>query len=86
MNDLAPDIVRKALRSADNTRRLDLPTNGDVRPTLNWSAVAIPRDEGDALRWSSCPFSRGAAGDGFWSEDPVHFVLPYWIGRWARLW
>ena len=56
------------------------------QPTLNWSIAAIPRDESDALRWSSCPFAREAAGDGMWSEDPVHFVLPYWIGRWARLW
>jgi hypothetical protein len=69
----------------DNSRRLDLRTDDDMLPGVYWSDTAIPRDESDALRWSGCPFAREAAGGGTWEEDPVHFLLAYWIGCWTGL-
>jgi len=63
----------------DNTHRLDLPTNTDLLPSLNESARALSRDESDAMRWDKRPFSREVAGSGLSSEDPVHFLLSYWM-------
>ena len=65
----------------ENTHRLDLPTNIDLAPSRNESAVALSRDECDAMRWDRRPFSRAPAGTGMSSEDPVHFLLSYWMGR-----
>lgn len=65
----------------DNSHRLDLPTNIDMAPTLNESTVGLARDECDAMRWDRRPFSREPAGSGLASEDPIHYLLSYWIGR-----
>ena len=66
----------------DTSIRLDLPTNTDLLPSLNWSTLALPRDESAAaLRWDSSPFERRLGGDGFHEEDPVHYLLSYWLGR-----
>jgi hypothetical protein len=69
----------------DSTQRVDLPTNVELLPALNWSKVAMPRDECDALRWEASPFERRPSGDGLSEEDPVHFLLSYWLGRKERL-
>ena len=65
----------------DNSHRLDLPTNIDMQPSLNESTIGLARDECDAMRWDKRPFSRQPAGSGFASEDPIHYLLSYWIGR-----
>lgn len=65
----------------DASVRLDLQPNADLAPSLNWSAVASPREECSVLRWDSSPFIRTAYGDGHHEEDPVHFLLSYWLGR-----
>jgi hypothetical protein len=69
----------------DNSGRLDLPTDIDMAPFLNVSSVALPRDESDALEWGVSPFTRSAQGTGRQANDPVQFLLPFWLGRREQL-
>ena len=65
----------------DTSVRTDLPTDTDLQPSLNWSTVALPREESAALRWDASPFERVLAGDGQHEEDPIHYLLSFWLGR-----
>ena len=66
----------------DASLRLDTGWNTDVSPAFNWSVHGLPREEsGDALQWGTAPFERRLAGDGLDEEDPVHYLLAYWLGR-----
>ena len=65
----------------DASVRLDVGGDVDLLPALNHSRVAWPRDECSAFKWEEGGFSRGAYGTGMYVADPVHFLLPYWLGR-----
>ena len=66
----------------DASVRIDVGGDVDLLPALNYSRVAWPRDECSAFQWEERgEFGRGKDGSGLFIADPVHFLLPYWLGR-----
>jgi len=67
--------------STDNTKRADLVPDMNLLPAKNQSVTALRRSESSALQWCDDPFAFSSEGGGLSEENPVIFLIAYWIGR-----
>ena len=49
------------------------------------SAVPVPINERAVSKWNSNPYRLDTGGRGFGEDDGAYFLLPYWMGRYHKL-
>lgn len=70
----------------ENSWRTDLVWDKDLdRADHRQTTVLIPADERPVMKWNGNPFVVDGGG-GKSSDDGAFFLLPYWMGRYLRLW
>jgi hypothetical protein len=71
----------------ENSWRKDLALeSGADRFRLKQTSTLLPPDERAAMKWNGNPFVLDAGKDGSGEDDGTVFLLPYWMGRYYKLW
>jgi hypothetical protein len=71
----------------ENSWRKELPLAGAAdRFGRRETTVLLPPDERAVMKWNSNPFTLDGGGDGSSEDDGTTFLLPYWMGRYHKLW
>ncbi|WP_155121199.1 hypothetical protein [Bryobacter aggregatus] len=73
--------------TVENSWRKDLPLEAkldrfDKKQTTQW----IPPDERQVIKWNGNPFVLDGGDGGQSEDDGTIFLLPYWMGRYHKLW
>jgi hypothetical protein len=50
------------------------------------SVELLPPDERPVMKWNTNPFTLDGGGDPLREDDGATFLLPYWLGRYHKLW
>lgn len=71
----------------ENSWRKELPLAGKAdRFGKRETTVLLPPDERAVMKWNGNPFVLDGGGDGSSEDDGTTFLLPYWMGRYYKLW
>jgi len=71
----------------ENSWRKDLPLASKVdRFGKRETTVLLPPDERAVMKWNGNPFVLDGGKDGSGEDDGTIFLLPYWMGRYHKLW
>ncbi|MFN8685949.1 MAG: hypothetical protein ACK50U_08140 [Acidobacteriota bacterium] len=71
----------------ENSWRKELPlAPGADRFGRRETTVLLPADERAVMKWNSNPFTLDGGGDPISEDDGTTFLLPYWMGRYHKLW
>ena len=69
-----------------NSQRLDVPIDPlSDRFDRPQSLVVLPYDEIPMWKWNSNPYALDGGNGGRSEDDGAYFLLPYWMGRYYRL-
>ncbi len=73
--------------TVENSWRKDLPVAPDLdrfgkKQTTAW----LPPDERPVMKWNGNPFVLDGGNGGNSEDDGTIFLLPYWMGRFHKLW
>jgi hypothetical protein len=70
----------------DNGPRADVAlAPGSSRQNRPYLTEVVPYDERFFHRWNQNPYEAKAGGDGMTEDAGVHYLLPYWMGRYHGL-
>lgn len=71
----------------ENSWRKELPLANKVdRFGRRETTVLLPPDERATMKWNGNPFTLDGGGQGTNEDDGAIFILPYWMGRFHKLW
>lgn len=71
----------------ENSWRKDLPVRETAdRFKKKQTTVFLPPDERAVMKWNGNPFVLDGGGDPTSEDDGAIFILPYWMGRYHKLW
>ena len=70
-----------------NSPRADVPVDplGD-RFGRRQALIVLPYDELPMSKWNGNPYSLDGGKGGRSEDDGAYFLLPYWMGRYHKLW
>lgn len=73
--------------TVENNWRKELPLVGTPdRFGRRETSVLLPPDERRIMKWNGNPFNLDGGNDGNSEDDGTIFLLPYWMGRYHKLW
>lgn len=71
----------------ENSWRTELPLSSKVdRFGKRETTALLPPDERAVMKWNGNPFVLDGGRDGSNEDDGTIFLLPYWMGRYHKLW
>ena len=84
LQEIPMDLVEWTVR---NSNRLDVPIDpfGD-RFQRRQSLIVLPYDELPMSKWNGNPYNLDGGNGGRSEDDGAYFLLPYWMGRYYKLW
>jgi len=72
--------------SVKNSHRTDVVMSGTKdRFQKPEAATLLPPDERPVMKWNANPFVIDSNGEGRGEDDGAAFLLPYWFGRYQKL-
>ena len=84
LREIPMDLVRWSVR---NSHRQDVPVDPlSDRFNRRQALVVLPYDELPMSKWNGNPFSLDGGSEGRGEDDGAYFLLPYWMGRYHKLW
>lgn len=83
LREIPMDLVDWDVR---NSHRLDVPIDplGD-RFQRRQALIVLPYDELPIMKWNGNPYRLDGGGGGRSEDDGTYFLLPYWMGRYHKL-
>ena len=70
-----------------NSHRLDVPIDPlSDRFQRSQSLIVLPYDELPMSKWNGNPYALDGGKGGRSEDDGAYFLLPYWMGRFHKLW
>ncbi len=69
----------------ENSQRADITLNGRDRGGNLQSKEVLPLSDRAVGRWNRNPYALDMGGDGTTEEDPTTWLLPYWLGKYHKL-
>jgi hypothetical protein len=83
LQEIPMDTIEWAVR---NSHRLDVPidTMSD-RQGRRQALIVLPYDELPMSKWNGNPYNLDGGNGGRSEDDGAYFLLPYWMGRYHRL-
>jgi hypothetical protein len=83
LREIPMDQVQWTVR---NSHRRDVPTASEIdRHGRRQALVVLPYDELPMSKWNGNPYRLDGGHDGRVEDDGAYFLLPYWMGRYHRL-
>ncbi len=71
----------------ENSWRTDLPREGGKdRFNREQTTMLLAPDERATMKWNGNPFALDGGNGGRSEDDGAFFLLPYWMGRYFKLW
>jgi hypothetical protein len=84
LREIPVDLVEWTVR---NSHRLDVPIDPlSDRFQRRQSLIVLPYDELPMSKWNGNPYSLDGGNGGRSEDDGAYFLLPYWMGRYHKLW
>jgi hypothetical protein len=73
--------------TVENSWRKDLPlSKRPERFGKRETTVFLQPDERPVMKWNGNPFVLDGGNGGRGEDDGTTFILPYWMGRYHKLW
>jgi hypothetical protein len=83
LREIPMDQVQWTVR---NSHRRDVPTASEIdRHGRRQALVVLPYDELPMSKWNGNPYRLDGGHEGRVEDDGAYFLLPYWMGRYHRL-
>jgi hypothetical protein len=83
LQEIPMDTITWTVR---NSQRLDVPVDPlSDRFDRRQSLIVLPYDEIPMWKWNGNPYSLDGGNGGRSEDDGAYFLLPYWMGRYQRL-
>jgi hypothetical protein len=84
LREIPMDLVEWTVR---NSHRQDVPMDPlSDRFQRRQSLIVLPYDELPMSKWNGNPYSLDGGNGGRSEDDGAFFLLPYWMGRYHKLW
>ena len=84
LREIPMDLVEWTVR---NSHRLDVPIDPlSDRFQRRQSLIVLPYDELPMSKWNGNPYILDGGNGGRSEDDGAYFLLPYWMGRYHKLW
>jgi hypothetical protein len=83
LREIPMDTIKWTVR---NSHRLDVPIDRLAdRFQRRQALIVLPYDELPMSKWNGNPYNLDGGSDGRSEDDGVYFLLPYWMGRYHKL-
>jgi hypothetical protein len=84
LREIPMELVEWTVR---NSHRLDVPIDPlSDRFQRRQALIVLPYDELPMSKWNGNPYALDGGNGGRSEDDGAYFLLPYWMGRYHRLW